>query len=180
MTNPNDEITMGGEPIQRKVLPLLNDDGTPALYPVEVKSFSKRQSPKPNERGEATFYYLWILEVMSGEFRGETLMCITNMEARNAYTGDKKPMKLLQFITAILGKAETAKLLDGRSKLSLSSLIGKTLRVELDEKPNSDGTVFQKVVRYYPLLGKIEKVEEQEAPEEETIDLDADTEEVPF
>lgn len=168
---------MGGEPIQRKVLPLFNEDGTPCLYPVEIKSYSKRQSPKPNERGENTYYLLWVLEVMSGEFKGETLVCITNTEARYAYTEDKRPMKLLQFITAVLGKNETAKLLAERSKFSLQSLIGKTLRVEIDEKPNSDGTVFQKVVRYYPLLGKVEKLEPEDVP---TIDLDEDAEEVPF
>ena len=160
--NPNDEVTVGGEQTQRKILPTLNDDGTPALYPVEIVSFRKKPG-RPDDQGKETFYYSWTLKVLSGEYKDEVLYTSTNTECRRSWT-TKKPLKLLSFVMAIEGE-EPAK----GSVLKLTDLIGKTLRVELEDKTGADGEPFQIAYRFYPMKPA------KAAPKVESVD-----DEIPF
>lgn len=139
-----DEVKVGGEDRPREIFPVTDDDGRPVLYRVKIKAY--RQKPgKPNDAGEETFFFSWSYEIAEGEHKGKTVYGSTNSEARRAYT-TKKPLKLLQLIMALNGGKEPEK----GSVLSLSSFIGKTLLVELENKEGADGQNFQQVLRYYP------------------------------
>lgn len=145
-----DTVKVGGEPLPRIVLPTLNEDGTPVFHLVKIKSFRKKPG-KPNDAGEETWFYSWVFELMDPKLDGAVVFGTTNDEARLTYT-TKKPMKLLQLIKATNGGVEPEK---GKI-IKLADLIGKTLRVQLEDKVGTDGETFQRVLGYYPAkVGKV-------------------------
>ena len=143
----SDEIKIGGELIERPVLPIANDDGTPCLYPVVIKSYRKKPG-RPNDQGEPTEYYSWCFELISGSYVGATVYGSTNDEARRSYT-TKNPMKLLQLMIAAFG-VEPEK----GTTVKLDEIIGKRLRVELEDKEGGGGETYQQVSRYYAFKGE--------------------------
>lgn len=136
-------VIIGGEEIAREILPLINEDGTPVLYPVTIKGF-KQKPGRPNDQGQETIYYSWTFEIIEGDKKGTTLFGSTNDQARRSWT-TKKPMKLLQLVMALNGGKEPAK----GTGLNLSDLIGLKLKVELEDAKGADGEAFQRVCRFY-------------------------------
>lgn len=141
----SDTVKIGGEERPRVILPTQSDNGTPRYWKVKVISYRKKQG-KPNDQGEETWFYSWGFEILEeGEYAGVRVYGSTNDEARRSYT-TKKPMKLLQLITAVNGGTEPGK----GEAWSLDDVVGKELNIELEDKQGVDGEQFQNAARFFP------------------------------
>jgi hypothetical protein len=142
-TTINESVRVGGEKIDRPKLPTSNPDGTPIIYRVKVTGYRKKAG-RPDDQGKETVYYSWSFEILEGEYTGQKVYGATNDQARRAYT-TKKPLKLLQLIIAVNNGKEPTE----GEVWNLNDILGKTLRVELEDKTGSDED-YQIVYRYYP------------------------------
>lgn len=167
------------------------------IYQVELLDVNLEEKPayKQPEKIENVYSFQFVLlagkDKDGGSLRGRNIWA--NFVPSYFYIGKNGKNNLYKIVEGLLGRELTIEEEASMSSDFINSLIGKQVRILVDNKPNKEGKVYSRIENYlpietdYPVLTDEEKekatVKKQEAvdndiPLREDDEIDTPTEEI--